>query len=444
MDMFPLPNGAETGAIGIYTEEVVEPTRENYFVGKVDHSAGQNHSFSLRYSWDKASVVVAQQLPLFAIDTNTKAQFIVGEHKWIIGPALLNVVKVAWNKAYEATENVNNIADPTALYFIPNTQFGSLGVTGLTALGTDTNTPTFIDLKSLQIAQSLTWSRGAHALKGGRQLHPLVQRPGFVVHHRRPLRVQFGRELRARRGEHVRRPGARIEHGPQVAAEPGRPVRAGRLVRAPERDGQRRPALRVHHGPDRSSKTGSAACPTSMRRRARRPGRPLFDNPSLKNFAPRVGANWNIDGKGKNVVQAGGGMFYEPILSNVYRAYGNRTPPFYNTINPRNPPFPNPVGAGATTALLRLDLLDYNLKNPYRVQYNATYQPAACRTDGGHGWIPRRSRLQPDPQHRVEPGGAADPGRRLVPVPGQPGPPQPDFRQHATAHHRRPSPGTRR
>jgi len=66
-------------------------------------------------------------------------------------------------------------------------------------------------------------------------------------------------------------------------------------------------------------------------------------------------------------------MFYEPILSNVYRAYGNRTPPFYNTINPSNPPFPNPVGAGATTALLRLDLVDYYLKNPYRVQYNATY-----------------------------------------------------------------------
>jgi hypothetical protein len=108
-------------------------------------------------------------------------------------------------------------------------------------------------------------------------------------------------------------------------------------------------------------------------------GLPLFDNPSLKNVAPRAGFNWKLDERGKNVVQAGGGLFFEPILSNVYRAYGNRTPPYYNTINPRNPPFPNPTGAGPTIALARLDLLEYNLKNPYRVQYNATYQRELMR-----------------------------------------------------------------
>ena len=56
--MYPEPNGEETGASGLYSVEVVEPTRENYFVGKVDHSFSADQSMSVRYSWDKASVVV--------------------------------------------------------------------------------------------------------------------------------------------------------------------------------------------------------------------------------------------------------------------------------------------------------------------------------------------------------------------------------------------------
>ena len=104
-------------------------------------------------------------------------------------------------------------------------------------------------------------------------------------------------------------------------------------------------------------------------------------------------------GKGKNVIQGGGGLFFEPILSNVYRAYGNRTPPFYNTINPNNPPFPNPTGAGATTVLSRLDLLEYDLKNPYRVQYNATYQREVWpQTVVTVGFLGARG-LQSDPQY---------------------------------------------
>src|SRR5262249_49296380 len=96
-------------------------------------------------------------------------------------------------------------------------------------------------------------------------------------------------------------------------------------------------------------------------------------HPSLGTVAPRPGFAWDIPGDGKNALHGGIGVFFEPILSNVYRAYGNRTPPYYNLINPANPTFPTPPTSGSSS-LLRLDLLQYNLKNPYRVQYNATYQ----------------------------------------------------------------------
>src|SRR5206468_5012498 len=103
------------------------------------------------------------------------------------------------------------------------------------------------------------------------------------------------------------------------------------------------------------------------------PGGPIFVNPSLNNVAPRAGFAWDMTGDGKNALHGGAGMFFEPILSNIYRAYGNRTPPSYNLINPASPTFPTPPTSGSSS-LLRLDLVDYNLKNPYRVPYNVTYQ----------------------------------------------------------------------
>src|SRR5439155_6564136 len=102
-------------------------------------------------------------------------------------------------------------------------------------------------------------------------------------------------------------------------------------------------------------------------------GGPIFQNPALKNVAPRAGFAWNVTGDGKNALHGGAGYFFEPILSNIYRAYGNRTPPYYSLINPANPTFPTPPTSG-TSSLLRLDLVDYNIQNPYRLQYNLTYQ----------------------------------------------------------------------
>src|SRR5205823_15090422 len=102
-------------------------------------------------------------------------------------------------------------------------------------------------------------------------------------------------------------------------------------------------------------------------------GGPIFRNPSFKNVAPRTGFAWEITDDGKNALHGGAGLFFEPILSNVYRAYGNRTPPYYSLINPRNPSFPSPPTSGSSS-LLRLDLVQYDLKRPYRTQYNVQFQ----------------------------------------------------------------------
>jgi hypothetical protein len=103
-------------------------------------------------------------------------------------------------------------------------------------------------------------------------------------------------------------------------------------------------------------------------------GYPLFDNPSLTNIAPRLGFAWNVTGDGKTSLRGGAGMFYEPLLANIYRTFGNRTPPYFAQASVRTPTFPRVQASTLPTSQQRLDLLEWDPDNPYMLQYNLTFQ----------------------------------------------------------------------
>ncbi len=369
--LYPEPNLRESGATGIYSVQSVAPTRENYALGKIDHALTGAQSVSVRYSWDRARVNQDQPIPYWTTDTRTQSRSVVGEHKWVISPSLLNVGKVAWNQAYEATDNLENRSFEPSLLFVPGTRFGNLSVSGINAIGPDTNTPTFIDLKSLQFIDNLTWSHGAHNVKSGVSVTHFMndQNSSFV----------YGGNYAFTSLENfvLNKPGS--YEGQSAGSSTARRWRQNLIGLYAQDDwsatrtltlnlGVRYEFITVPHELD-----GREAHMPDLQAAQVTAGGPIFKNPSLGNVAPRAGVAWNITGDGRNVIHGGAGYFFEPILSNIYRAYGNRTPPYYATINPAAPSFPNPPSAGASP-LLRLDLVQFDLKNPYRIQYNATYQ----------------------------------------------------------------------
>lgn len=369
--MYPEPNGPETGASGVYSATVNEPTTENYFVIRVDNPLTAQDSIALRYSFDDASVVSPQTIPLFGVNQHTQSHFFTGEYKRIVSSSTLNVFRISWNRPYEETVNIDQVAVNPAMFFIPGTQFGTITVSGLTALGTDTGTPTFVDYKSLQVMNSLTWARGRHTVKTGvswtrwfndqdsaftrggsynfNSIDNFVRNvantfegsvPGSSTDRkwRQNLIGVFLQDDIAIRNRFTLNLGARYEFI-TVPTELG--GRVAHMVRV------------------------SDPAPTT--------GNPLFKNPSLGNIAPRIGFAWDVAGDGKTSVRGGAGAFYEPILGNIYRAYGNRTPPYFQQANIRNPTFPDPF-TGVVGVRNRLDLVEFDLDNPLRLQYNATFQ----------------------------------------------------------------------
>jgi hypothetical protein len=370
--LYPEPNGKDLGGgVAQYSVQQTAPTRENYALGKIDHTLSNAHSISVRYWWDKARVQQNAAIPYWTTDTRTNSQSVVGEHKWIVRPSLLNVVKVAWNKAYEATDNIENIDFDERLFFIPGTRFGNIGVSGLNSLGPDTNTPTFVDLKSLQVIENVTWSLSSHNIKTGlNYTHYMNDQDSSF---------DFGGNYSFTSLENFlqNRPGTYEGQAPGSTTD--RRWRQNLIGLYLQDDWSATHNLTLNLGVRYEFFTtpteldGREASMPDLQGASTVQGGPIFKNPSFKNVAPRMGFAWDITGDGKNAVHGGAGMFFEPILSNVYRAYGNRTPPYYNLINPSNPTFPTPPTSG-TSSLLRLDLVDYNIESPYRVQYNATYQ----------------------------------------------------------------------
>jgi len=369
--LYPEPNGKETGATGIYSVQSVAPTRENYALGKFDQTLTHNQTMSVRYSWDKAQVDQDSAIPFWTVDTKTRTESVVGEHKWVVSPRLLNVGKVAWNRAFEATDNLENRTFDESLWFVPGTRFGNMSVSGINGLGPDTNTPTFVDLKSLQLIENVTWSPGSHNVKTGFNFTHYMNDQDSSF--------DFGGNYAFTSLENLvqNRPGT--YEGQSVGSTTARRWRQDLVGLYAQDDWMLTRDLTLNLGVRYEFITtpneldGREARMPDLQAAVVTQGGPIFENPSTKNVAPRAGFAWNLTGDGKNVLHGGAGYFFEPILSNVYRAYGNRTPPYYNIINPSNPTFPHPP-TSAAQPLLRLDLVQYDLKNPYRLQYNVTYQ----------------------------------------------------------------------
>lgn len=106
---------------------------------------------------------------------------------------------------------------------------------------------------------------------------------------------------------------------------------------------------------------------------------PIFKNPSLHNFSPRLGLAWDVTGKGTTAVKAGAGIYYDlnyghillsnaiaslPISSSTMLTNALATP-----VVPLQLPFPTiSLGIPSPRAV------DYNLKPATDYQYNLTIE----------------------------------------------------------------------
>ncbi|MBI4478639.1 MAG: TonB-dependent receptor, partial [Acidobacteria bacterium] len=100
----------------------------------------------------------------------------------------------------------------------------------------------------------------------------------------------------------------------------------------------------------------------------------LFNTIS-RSWAPRFGFAWSPFATGRASLRGGYGIFYNPLVVNMW---GNSrlVPPYVNSVLlAGGPPFPNPLATGRTPVLSTTgQSIDYHLSQPYAQQWNLDWE----------------------------------------------------------------------
>jgi carboxypeptidase family protein/TonB-dependent receptor-like protein len=384
LDLYPLPNGRDLGpGIGQYSYEFTRATRENFSQGRVDVQLTEKDLVFARYTYDAArqtlpvatGVIGTTGFPTFFTNSRSKNQFFTAEHARTFSPTVLNTTRFSWSGLIWEQHPGNLLEQP--LPFFPEAPFmGAIDVGGLSRLGNESTLPSINNIQYWTWSDDITFNRGKHLLKTGMLIEHAVSDKVTTVNSRGTY--TFGNLA-------------------QFLA--GTPSRFQGIVPGSILPRQRPNSLFGFYVQDDYRVTSSVTLNLGARYEfftvpAARGGLdaflediltststtvgPPFENPSLKNIAPRLGFAWDLTGDGRMAVRGGSGLYYD--TDNPYNsALGltSATPPFGGVVNVTGigVPFPQPVFPTSSSTLgLALRVTDHEIKQPKAWTYNVNVQ----------------------------------------------------------------------
>ena len=374
LDLFPRANGPDVGVntgTGVFSYELNQPTRENFYQGRIDHTITDNDSIFVRYTYDGADQRVTAGFPDYSTDSVSRNQFFTAEYKRILSPALLNTARFSHSRLrFEQLPDFLKV--PDLAFIAGQTEIGVISVGGLTSLGGSATNPSSNNSFYWTVSNDVSYVKGRHLLKSGALIEHLRTNKLTATNIRGSY--TFGTVRTFLAGTPTRfvgvPPGAQLER-----------VRPNTLVGLYLQDDYRATdrltlnlGMRYEFYTIPSEVNGlDTTLRDVVNDRSFIVGEPFAKNPSLRNWAPRVGFAWDPKGDGKTAIRGGAGMYHDtdgPFNS----AFGIAafSPPFAATATINNPTFPRPASLTAGAASART--LDHNIKQPRGVTYNVSVQ----------------------------------------------------------------------
>ncbi len=390
LNLYPLPNGPlnPDGRTASYSSSVVQPTREDFGLVRIDHRLLREWNAYAKFSTQDSLVeppYPSTPVPGFPQSlphriTNTLVGLTVPFSANALGD-----FHFAFNRTFGAIELP---PPPGGLTIspVPGRNFGLINITGISNLGTQTFVPRAAQNLFETAAQVSHFSSG-HALKFG----ATVQR-----YQDNELRGTFFNGQYTFAGLTQFLAGTPASWlgvlGGTNADGPASPAgwRWTTISTFVQDDFELAPRLTLNLGL-RYEFTTSPSDVLGQLANLRSPldatvtlGGPLF-NTIARSFSPRFGFAWSPSGDAKSALRGGFGIFYNPLVVNMW-ANSRLVPPFVNTVLlAGGPPFPNPLATGRAPALSTTgQALDFNLSQPYTMQWNIEWQQQFV-----DGWVAR-------------------------------------------------------
>jgi hypothetical protein len=393
------------------------------FIAKIDEQFNPSNTLTGRYffgdsiqSFPLALTASGGQLPGFNTFTPTRVQLVSISYTHTIGANQVNELRYGWNRFAEGFFPGDQNFHPSTIGLCNASDVSQCSgsgpfdsglpivlVSGFAQLGSTSSVPRHRFDTNNQVIDNFSWKLNKHDLKFG------------VDFHRTSIQQYFDKYFRGRlkfNGDATGDPltdflSGQVDSGFQYFGNSLRHTHEnnfGFYVQDSFRPTQR---LTINYGmrwdyfgvikeqnnlmSNVTSVSPSPGTGTFTLTQVGQPGLPNLYNPDKKDFAPRISAAWDVTGKGRTVVRAGFGMFYDSVSQDMVLGHLPYAPffdpgPAYNNFGPQpilstgaiGGPIVagSPVYAATTTCGYECDVFafDRNIKSPYMENYNLNIQ----------------------------------------------------------------------
>jgi hypothetical protein len=388
---WPLPNQpvAPTDVTGTYKAQTLQRGTENFYTARVDHKFSNTDSLVGTFGYDNTRLIQPDPLNnVLFLDKNSRPLGSI-EETHIFGSNLVNSVRFGFNRNLAASTEggaVNPLAANSSLAFVPGHPAGGISVSGITNfLGGVGAFPNFsFGWNSFQAYDDAFLTHGKHSLKFGlavermqsNNLLNFSDNGGFV----------FGSLANF------------LTNTPQFFSSTVPSTATPRGIRETlfgaylQDDWKLRSNLTFNLGLRYEVVTvptevqGKLAVLRNITDTQAHTGDPYFNNPTLRNFEPRIGVAWDPFKKGKTSVRGGFGFYDVLPLSYQFVILSSASAPFAANVSIGGPHLP--AGTFPTQAYnlaianyvpgsltgQRVSYIDPNPARSYVLQWNLNVQ----------------------------------------------------------------------